>query len=186
MTAAEAGSSPRRLARIAAVFYLGTIVTGALSLALPAYRTVVNLAATACYVAVTLLFYRLFKPVSPGVSRVAAVIGLVGCVQGALASFGAAPFGINSLVIFGFYCILIGYLVVRSTFLPPVLGILMAFGGLGWLTFVSRAVSRPLAPYNMIPGILGETVLTLWLLVFAVDARRWHERAAGGRAGAPM
>ena len=41
---------------------------------------------------------------------------------------------ILSLVFFGCYCLLIGYLVFRSNFLPRVLGVLMALGGVGWLT----------------------------------------------------
>jgi hypothetical protein len=43
----------------------------------------------------------------------------------------------------------------------------MAFGGLGWLTFISPALS----------GVIGETALTLWLLTAGVNARRWREQA---------
>jgi hypothetical protein len=59
-------------------------------------------------------------------------------------------------VFFGLYCLLIGYLILRSTFLPRFLGVLMALGGLGWLTFLSPALSSKLSPWNMAPGILGE------------------------------
>jgi hypothetical protein len=34
----------------------------------------------------------------------------------------------------------------------------------------------------MFPGILGETVLTLWLLAFGVNAQRWKEQAAAVRS----
>jgi hypothetical protein len=40
------------------------------------------------------------------------------------------------LVFFGFYCLLIGYLILRSTFLPRILGVLMVFAALAWLTFL--------------------------------------------------
>jgi hypothetical protein len=53
----------------------------------------------------------------------------------------------------------------------------MAFGGLGWLTFLFPPLAGLLAPYNLGPGILGEGVLTLWLVFKGVDERRWAERA---------
>jgi hypothetical protein len=54
----------------------------------------------------------------------------------------------------------------------------MAFAGLGWLTSLSPALTNYLTPYNLAPGILGTGSLTLWLLVFGVDAQRWKERAS--------
>ena len=35
----------------------------------------------------------------------------------------------------------------------------MAFGGLGWLTFLSPSLAHELSPFNMLPGILGELSL---------------------------
>jgi len=174
-------TSPRMKARIAGVFYLLTIVTGGLALGLASGRVAASLLATACYVAVTVLFYGLFKPVSRPLSLLAMFFGLVGCAFGALGTFGRAPFHINSLAFFGVYCLLIGYLILRSMFLPRILGVLMAVGGLGWLTFALPALANRLAPYNMFPGILGEGVLTLWLLAFGVNPRRWNEQARAAR-----
>ena len=63
-----AEASLRFKARIAGVFYLLTFVTGIFALMSVNGRLVANLAATACYVAVILLFYHLFKAVNRRVS----------------------------------------------------------------------------------------------------------------------
>lgn len=86
-----------------------------------------------------------------------------------------------SLAFFGFYCLLIGYLVFRSAFLPRPLGVLMALAGLGWLTYLSPSLASSLYPYVLAPGTLGELALTLWLLVIGIDVQRWKEQA-GARA----
>jgi hypothetical protein len=70
----------------------------------------------------------------------------------------------TSFVLFGFYCVLIGYLAFRSQFLPRAVGVLMAIAGLGWLTFLYPPAARYLSPAILVPGIIGEGSLTLWLL----------------------
>ncbi|HEV7504934.1 MAG TPA: DUF4386 domain-containing protein [Thermoanaerobaculia bacterium] len=82
------------------------------------------------------------------------------------------------LVFFGFYCLLIGCLILRSTFLPRSLGVLMALAGLGWLTFLSPPLAKSLSPYILVPGILGEGSLTLWLLAMGVNVQRWNDQAS--------
>jgi hypothetical protein len=184
---ATTDASPRRLARLAGVFYLLNIVTGASSLAFTGrgrggIATASNLVATVCYVVVTLLFFQLFKRVDRTVSLVAACVSLVGCSLGALGILGFS-LPMSPLVFFGAYCLLIGFLILRSPFLPAFLGVLMVIGGLGWLTFASRTLSAQLAPYNFMPGILGEFVLTVWLLVKGVDADRWTAHSIVTRTG---
>jgi Domain of unknown function (DUF4386) len=139
---------------------------------------VANLTATVSYVIVVVLFYSIFKPADRRVSLLAAIFGLVGCAVGAINSFRIAIIPVNALVFFGVYCLLIGYLISKLAFLPRVLSILMFVGGLGWLTFLSRSLANTLTPYNMVPGILAETVLTLWLLIPGLNAQRWKEQAA--------
>jgi hypothetical protein len=82
------------------------------------------------------------------------------------------------LVFFGFYCLLIGYLILRSTFLPRILGVLMAFAGLGWLTFLSPPLANYLSPYILVLGFLAEVSLMLWLLVMGVNVQRWKDQAS--------
>jgi hypothetical protein len=166
-----------------------------------------NLVVIASYLVVTALFYDLFKPVSKQLSLHAVLFSVVGCaVQAAALVFYAAPWVVLSsshdpaslsadqamallglklyvqaynigLGFFGFYCILIGRLIFKSAFLPRALGVLMMFGGLSWLTFLSPPLASCLRPYNIAPGVLGEGSLTLWLLLVGVNAPRWAEQA---------
>jgi hypothetical protein len=188
MTERIAEASPRFKARIAGVFYLLTFLTGGVALFVRGgLGLVAGLIAGACYVAVTLLFYYMFKPVHRGLSLLAAFFSLVGCAIGPLSLSVHAASHISPLVFFGFYCLLISFLIFRSTFLPRILGALMAFAGLGWLTFLSLPLANYLSPYNLAPGILGEGSLTLWLLVNGVNEQRWKEQASAaagpGRRG---
>jgi Domain of unknown function (DUF4386) len=169
-----------------------------------------GLIATACYIAVTALFYVLFKPVSRSLSLVAAFFSLVGCAILAFTSLfqlaplvvlGGSPYlstfkveqlrtlallflELNTLagnicvVFFGIYCVLIGYLIFKSTFLPRILGALMALAGLGWLTFLSPPFANRLSPYNLLLGFVAELLLMLWLLVIGVNVQRWQEQAS--------
>jgi len=169
----------KNTARIAGVFYLITFVAGSIELIFPGGGLAANLIATAAYLAVTVLFYQIFKAVNRNLSLLAAFFSLLGIITGALSAFHVSALNINPLGFFGFYCLLIGYLILRSTFLPRVLGVLMAFGGLSWLTFFSPTVASQLYPYNLAPGIFGEGVLTLWLLVIGLNEQRWKEQATG-------
>lgn len=177
-----AEAPPRVRARVAGLFYVLNVLTGGFAAGvaskLVAYSDAAILVASACFVLVTLLFYGLFKPVNRNISLIAALSSLVGCAVSALSVFHLAPYNLNSLPFFGLYCLLIGYLIFRSTFLPRILGVLMAFAGFGWLTFVSPSLAHTLSPYNMLPGVVAEGLLTLWLLVMGVNSQRWTDQAA--------
>ncbi|HKB13310.1 MAG TPA: DUF4386 family protein [Vicinamibacterales bacterium] len=155
------------LARIAGAFYLLTFITGITALvARGRLAAAAGLAAAACYVVVTLLFYFLFAPVNKPLSLLAAVVSLAGIAAGPL-----GVTGVNPLVFFGVYCLLIGYLVFTSTFLPRSLGVLMALSSVGWLTYLSPQLGHELYPYNLGPGIVGEGSLTVWLVAFGIKSR---------------
>jgi len=177
------GASPDFKARMAGFFWLMTALTGTLTLVLR-LGAAANLIASACYVVATLLVYQLLKPVNRSLSVLAALSSLLGCAIGALSGLfhlglGGAPF-----MFFGLHCLLTGYLILRSTFLPRMVGTLMVTSGLGWLTFSSSnllwspPLARLLSPYMMALGILGEVVLTVWLLVAGVNVQRWKEQAS--------
>jgi hypothetical protein len=89
-----------------------------------------------------------------------------------------------ALVFFGSSFILMGYLALRSTFLPRILGVLVAIDGVGYLTFsMATFLSPPFAAhlYPYVPfltALLGEPPLMLWLILKGVNAERWEEQAA--------
>ena len=82
------------------------------------------------------------------------------------------------LVFFGFWCVLIGYLIFRSAFLPRVLGVLFAISGLGWVTYLSPPLANHLWPYIAAASALGEIPLEFWLIVMGLNVERWKEQAS--------
>jgi hypothetical protein len=90
------------------------------------------------------------------------------------------------MVLFGSYNLLIGYLIFRSTFLPRILGVLLAMSGLcyqigNFATFLSPAFAAHLFPYILVPGV-AELLLALWLVVMGVNVQRWQEQASAAGA----
>ena len=82
------------------------------------------------------------------------------------------------LVFFGLWCVLTGYLIFRSTFLPRTLGVLLAIDGLGFVTYLYPPLAYHLfIPYLAAASALGEIPLELWLIVIGVNAQRWKEQA---------
>jgi Domain of unknown function (DUF4386) len=83
------------------------------------------------------------------------------------------------LVFFGLWCALTGYLIFRSTFLPRILGVLLAISGLGWVTYLYPPLAYHLfMPYIAVASALGEIPLELWLIVKGVNEERWKEQAS--------
>src|SRR5262249_12384285 len=85
------------------------------------------------------------------------------------------------MVFFGFYNLLIGYLILRSTFLPRILGVLLAISGMyyqivNFAEFLSPAFAAHLEPYVPVIG-MAELLPALWLLVKGVNEQRWKEQA---------
>lgn len=190
-----AAVSPRLLARTAGALYLLIFIvcpSGA------ATATPLNMAVTmACDTGVALIFYFLFRPVSRDLSMIALIFRLVFVAIMTLDSlqyFGALDLfhgarsahdfnAIDSLALvpFGVHCLLIGYLIYKSRFLARFLGVLMAVAGLTYVNFVYPWLVHLAFPYIFIPGIVGEGLLTLWLLAAAVNTERWSQQA--GRLG---
>ena len=89
------------------------------------------------------------------------------------------------MVFFGFQCISIGWLIARSTFLPRILGWLLAIGGSSYVissfsSFLSPALGARLSPWILPTALVGEGSLCLWLLLKGVNVPRWEESAGRG------
>ena len=81
------------------------------------------------------------------------------------------------LVFFGLWCILTGYLIWRSTFLPRILGVLLMIDGVGWTLYVWPPLAINLFPVIAVASGLAEIPLQLWLIIFGANSERWHQQA---------
>lgn len=179
MTEQSAAAPAHSKARITGVVYLLYFVTAICAQALQSHVAVyyaLNVVSYIFYIAVTLLFYRLFAPVNKGLSLLAAIFSLLGCANDVLGLFNRAPYKINSLVFFAPFCLLIGYLIFSSTFMPRIFGVLMMVAGVGWLIFLSPLGAYLSTPLKII-GFVAELCLMLWLVVKGVNEPRWSELA---------
>ena len=71
-----------------------------------------------------------------------------------------------SLVIFGIHVVLLGYLVLRSGYIPRTLGVLLAVAGLGYVLFYLRPYLYPDLDLGFLfVTFFGELVFAVWLVV---------------------
>ncbi len=87
-----------------------------------------------------------------------------------------------SLLFFAFYFPIIGYLVYKSTFLPRILGIIYTMAGVGYLSnslamFLFPPLLALLFPYSLLPAFIGESSMSLWLILKGVNVPKWREKA---------
>ncbi|MEO7433425.1 MAG: DUF4386 domain-containing protein [Dokdonella sp.] len=89
-------------------------------------------------------------------------------------------FGV-SLIFFGFECLVTGYLIFRSGYLPPVIGVLMQIAGICYLAnsfalILSPTLADWLFPAVLLPPLVAEGTFCLWLLIKGVDRVKWEAR----------
>jgi hypothetical protein len=174
--------SPLVEARVAGGIYLLSIVMGIAAMLLigrkmQALGDQANLIAGILYTGMTLLLWHLLWPVDKWLSTGAAIISLLGC-WAPLSWFKAAH--TTNFLFFGLYCLAIGYLIVRSRFLPNVVGVLMAGAGVAWLVTTWPWLAHAIAPVPVIVGLIGEGALMGYLLVKGLNERQWREQAGLG------
>jgi hypothetical protein len=90
-----------------------------------------------------------------------------------------------ALIFFGCVCPLLGVLVYRSGYLPRAVGVLMVFAGTSYLVdgfalIIAPPIADALFPWILLPALVGESSLALWLLLRGVDPAKWEARAALG------
>jgi hypothetical protein len=89
-------------------------------------------------------------------------------------------FGV-ALIFFACFCLVIGYLIFRSGYLPKAVGVLMQIAGLSYLTnsfaliLVPSFADRIFAAFAL-PAFVGEASFCLWLLVKGVNVETWNRR----------
>ena len=97
----------------------------------------------------------------------------------AMLSLNAYDNGLLVTTLFwGLWLLPFGYLVMRSEFLPKILGVFLVLGGLGYVAQVFWQVLAPstsFPDYVLLPAAVGEIGICLWLLVVSV---RKHQPGA--------
>jgi hypothetical protein len=78
---------------------------------------------------------------------------------------------------FGVWCILTGYLIFNSTFLPRVLGVLLAISGLGWLMYLYPPFAVQIFPVLAVASAIGEIPLEFWMMIKSVDVPKGQAQA---------
>ena len=80
------------------------------------------------------------------------------------------------LVFFAVHCFLLGLLLFRSSYVPKALGVLMVVASLGYLAnftanFLVMGYGGSLTIVFLLPTLVAELSLSLWLLIRGVDVR---------------
>jgi hypothetical protein len=78
-------------------------------------------------------------------------------------------FGVG-LIFFGFACLVRGYLLFHSDFVPRIFGVLLAIAGISYLVnsfalLLSPTFAAVLFPTILLPALVGELALSFWLLL---------------------
>ena len=89
-----------------------------------------------------------------------------------------------AMVYFGCQVASIGVLILRSNFVPRIIGGLMVAGGSSYIItsfakFVAPAFGAQLSPVIIPIAILGEGSITLWLLIKGVNVEKWRLASDG-------
>ena len=81
-------------------------------------------------------------------------------------------------IFFGLWLFPMGYLVIKSGFMPKVIGVFLLIAGVGYMVdftlfFLFPEITMTVSEYTFV----GEVLLLLWLLIMGVNVERWEKRA---------
>jgi hypothetical protein len=148
-----------------------------------------HLVITVTNVPMAVVAYDLFKVVNRRVARLDLCLTLVATAVEAAAVLGQSAPQILPDSGYSFYTVFYGvddfcvaYLLINSTFLPRVFGVLIAIDGLAYLVnsfanLLAPGLAAHLVPWIQLPILPAEGSLCLWLLIAGVDVTRWKEQA---------
>jgi hypothetical protein len=96
----------------------------------------------------------------------------------------ATGFGV-ALIFFGIECVLLGWLIRRSGYMPNVIGVLMQIAGVCYVVnsfamLLWPWLSSRMFPAILLPALIAELSLALWLLLKGVRDERWDQRMRAG------
>jgi hypothetical protein len=157
-----------------------------------------DLVAQLCDVPVMLILFLLLSPVNKNVALLALLFNVVQTStlvanqltlvaaqllspdQPALADVALRAYSFGEpigLVFFGFTCMLEGYLIRHSGYLPWILGLLMQIAGVAYVanTFLLLLAPGVASIIFLIPTVVAELSLALWLVVKGVDVTKFRE-----------
>jgi hypothetical protein len=83
-----------------------------------------------------------------------------------------------SFVLFGFFEIVLGYLILKSTFLPRWLGWLFIVAGIGGTTFLWPPFATSIFPLILALNA-AELIMAIWLIVKGPGIDKWREQRSG-------
>lgn len=86
-------------------------------------------------------------------------------------------------IFFGLWLFPMGVLVIKSGFIPKVIGVFLLIAGVGYvvdftLFFLAPGITVKVSEYTFV----GEVLLLLWLLVMGVNVEKWQKRALASAA----
>src|SRR5436309_10708830 len=121
----------RTVGLIYLAYFVLSIVAGALR------NVPLEVVATALYFVLALSLYRLFAPADPRIALLTLPLAAAGCaIQGIGQIQADAVLLRAALFPFALFLVVLGYLVVRSTFAPRAIGVLLALAGIAWSLLV--------------------------------------------------